>query len=59
MVLSNRSETFTAHLPALLGLVGCLAAYPVAATPFNFNSGNVDGRIATGSRPADAGKHGQ
>lgn len=43
-------------LSALLGLLGCLTALPAAATPYIFNTGNVDGRMATGSRPNNAGK---
>ena len=47
-----------ATVPALLGLVGCLTAFQAAATPFTFSTGAADGRIATASRPADAGKSG-
>ncbi|MDD5324508.1 MAG: PEP-CTERM sorting domain-containing protein [Polaromonas sp.] len=58
MATSFRFVTCISHIPALVGLVGCLAVLPVAATPFSFNTGNVDGRIATGSRPGDAVKSG-
>jgi hypothetical protein len=43
---------------ALVGLLGCLAAAPVLAMPFTFNTGTVDGQMATGSRPGVAGKMG-
>jgi hypothetical protein len=40
-----------------LSLLGCLCAMPaVAETPFFFSTGNPDGKIATASRPATAGK---
>jgi hypothetical protein len=39
-----------------LGLLGCLATFPAAATPFTFSTGNPDGKIATASRPGTAGK---
>ncbi|WPC67623.1 PEP-CTERM sorting domain-containing protein [Rhodoferax ferrireducens] len=51
-----RFATRVCTVSALLGLAGCLTAFQVAATPFIFNTGNVDGRIATASRPAGAGK---
>lgn len=55
MASYRRFITHTLGIPALLGLVGCLAALPVAATPFIFNNGDVDGRMATASRPATPG----
>jgi hypothetical protein len=45
-----------ARFPILLSVLGCLCALPAAAdTPF-FSTGNPDGKIATASRPASAGK---
>jgi hypothetical protein len=35
---------------------GLALASPASAGPFSFSTGNVDGRIATASRPASAGK---
>jgi hypothetical protein len=37
-------------------LLGLLTAVPVAATPFDFSTGNPDGKMATASRPESAGK---
>jgi len=36
--------------------LGLLTAIPAAATPFTFSTGNPDGKMATATRPASAGK---
>src|SRR5712692_7464006 len=45
--------TLAASTVAILGL---LAVPSLAADPFFFSNGNVDGRMATASRPSSAGK---
>jgi hypothetical protein len=37
-------------------LIGLLTSMPAAATPFFFSTGDPDGKMATASRPASAGK---
>jgi len=37
-------------------LIGLLTATPAGATPFSFNTGDPDGRMATASRPSSRGK---
>ena len=37
-------------------LIGLLTTMPAAATPFFFSTGSPDGKMATASRPASAGK---
>ncbi len=37
-------------------LIGLLTTMPAAATPFLFSTGDPDGKMATASRPASAGK---
>jgi PEP-CTERM motif len=37
-------------------LIGLLTAMPAAASPFFFSTGDPDGKMATASRPASAGK---
>ena len=44
------------RIAALAGLLACLVALPASAAPFFFSTGNPDGRMATASRPASAGK---
>jgi hypothetical protein len=39
-----------------VAVLGLLTAIPAAATPFTFSTGNPDGKMATATRPASAGK---
>jgi hypothetical protein len=53
--MATRQEFSAPRVPLLLCLIGSLVAVPVAAAPF-FSTGDPDGKMATASRPASAGK---
>jgi hypothetical protein len=54
MECSVQSDSLKASAVAVS--VGLLTAFPAAATPFTFSTGNVTNLIATATRPASAGK---
>ncbi len=49
-------QAVIAKTSGTVAVLGLLTAIPAAATPFTFSTGNPDGKMATATRPASAGK---
>jgi len=49
-------QAFIGKTSGTVAVLGLLTAIPAAATPFTFSTGNPDGKMATATRPASAGK---